>query len=83
MCSARRQRRTDVDALRGDMHLVAALGQPADEAERHQAVAVRQVIGQQLRRVGDEDGERGGPAAGSFRASAARSRANELTSAPR
>ena len=79
----RRQRRADVDPLRRDVDMVAALGQPPHEAERDQPVAVRQVIGEQLRRVGDEDGQRPRQARGHLAPPLARSRAIELTRAPR
>ena len=52
---SRRQLASDVDAVGGHVQLVPARRQLPYETKRHQAVSVRQVIGEHGRRRDDED----------------------------
>ena len=55
----------EVDVLDRHMQPVPARGQARDEAVRGQAIAMRAMVGQQHRRVNDEDRQRLGHGAGS------------------
>ena len=57
----RRERLDQVRVLHGDVQLVPARGQLADESERHEPIAVGPVVRQQRGRVGDEDAQRHAP----------------------
>ena len=57
----RRERLDQVRVLHGNVQLVPARGQLADESERYEPVAVGPVVGQQRGWMGDEDTQRHGP----------------------
>jgi hypothetical protein len=48
----------EVDALGGEMKLVSPGRELVDEAERHQPVTVRSVVGEEARGVSNKDAER-------------------------